>query len=582
MTQTSRRTFIATGTAVAAGAVVSTLPALPAAAATSTYFRHGLASGDPLPDAVVIWTRVTPTAASQPGSGKGPRATVTWEVATDRTFRRVVRTGTVTTSAARDHTVKVDVTRLKPATTYYYRFTHRKSHSPVARTRTAPAYGAAPRRMRLGVVSCANLQAGWFSSYRHLAARTDLDAVLHMGDYIYEYGNGEYGYGNKNVDIRPHVPAHEVLTLADYRQRHAQYKQDPDLAALHQKVPFILLWDDHETANDTYTDGAENHTPETEGDFAERRRVSLQAYDEWQPVRLGGTAAIEDARTIYRKFRFGDLIELSLLDLRSYRNAPGKEFSIEIGVTGDPRRVIAGDEQLGWLKDNLSTSTARWNLVGNPVMITPVLIPPLPNLVTDALAGFAGILPTEGILQHRPVGRLRRRAQEAHRPHRGPQDPERRVPDRGHPLGLGVRRPGRQGSLPAGRIRRDRAGHLVGHEQQPRRHPRCPVTVGLDRRGDRVPGAQPLHQVRQPRRPRLLGPRRDAGADPDGLVRHQRPGRPRCDVQPDPVVRGRGRDAGREAGQHRHRLSSRVAPDVTKPGGVTFPCDLTGLPRASA
>ena len=396
MTQTTRRTFIATGTALTAGTVLATLPAASASAA-SPYFVHGLASGDPLPTSVVIWTRVTPTASSLPGSGQGPSAPVAWEVALDQAFTRIVRAGVFTTTAARDHTVKIDVTGLEPATTYWYRFTFRGDRSPVARTRTAPAVGADVQRMRLGIVSCANLQAGYFNSYRHLAERTDLDGVLHLGDYIYEYGNGEYGFGNKNVDVRKHVPAHEIVTLADYRQRHAQYKQDPDLAALHQKLPFILAWDDHETANDTWTDGAENHTPETEGDFHTRRRLSLQAYDEWQPVRLGGTAGIEDAKTIFRKFRFGNLIELSLLDLRSYRNAPGKEFSLEIGVTGDPKRVIAGEEQLGWLKDNLSTSTARWNFVGNPVMITPVLIPPLPNLVTEVLAGFAGILPTEGV-----------------------------------------------------------------------------------------------------------------------------------------------------------------------------------------
>ncbi len=396
MTQTSRRTFIATGTALTAGTALAGLP-LTSATADSAYFAHGLASGDPLPTAVVIWTRVTPSSAATPGSGVGPTATVAWDVADDEAFTRIVTSGSFMTDAARDHTVKVDVTGLAPSTTFWYRFTYNGSRSPVARTRTAPAAGADVQRMRLGIVSCANLQAGWFNSYRHLAARDDLDAVLHLGDYIYEYGPGEYGYGSKNVDIRPHVPAHETITLADYRQRHAQYKQDPDLAALHRKLPFILAWDDHETANDTYTDGAENHTDETEGDFHTRRRLSLQAYDEWQPVRLGGTAAIEDAKTIFRKFRFGNLIELSLLDLRSYRNAPGKEFSLEIGVTGDPQRVIAGDEQLGWLKNNLSTSPARWNLVGNPVMITPVLIPPLPNLVTDALGGFAGILPTEGI-----------------------------------------------------------------------------------------------------------------------------------------------------------------------------------------
>ncbi|MBC7630642.1 MAG: alkaline phosphatase D family protein [Flavobacterium sp.] len=365
-------------------------------------FVPGLASGDPTPSRLVIWTRVTPTPTSTAGSGVGPSAVVTWQVATDKSFTRILKKGTFTTTAARDHTVKVDVTGLASATTYYYRFIFKGASSPVARTRTAPAHTATLARMRFGVVSCANLQAGWFSSYRHLAARDDLDAILHMGDYLFEYGNGEYGNGMGNVDIRKHVPPHEIISLKDYRQRHGQYKQDKDLAALHQRYPFINTWDDHETANDTYAagpdgGGAENHTPATEGDFATRRRVSLQAYDEWMPVRLSGTAALGDGTQIYRTFQFGDLIDLSMLDLRSYRNAPGKEFSTEIGVTGDPTRVIAGAEQLGWLENNLSTSKARWKLVGNPVMITPVLVPPLPVPVTNAITATAGILPTEGL-----------------------------------------------------------------------------------------------------------------------------------------------------------------------------------------
>lgn len=393
-----RRQFIATGSVVAAGVVAASLPALTAspADATSAYFKHGLASGDPLPTAVVLWTRLTPTSASAPGSGQGPAATVTWQVATSSTFAHIVKKGTFATSAKRDHTVKFDVTGLKPATFYWYRFSYKGSHSPVARTRTAPAYTANLSRMRFGVVSCANMQAGYFNSYRHLAARNDLDAILHLGDYLYEYGNGEYGYGNGNVDVRKHVPAHEILSLADYRQRHAQYKQDKDLAALHAKYPFINTWDDHETANDTWADGAENHTPATEGDFHVRRAASLEAYDEWMPVRLSGTAAIGDGTKIFRKFQFGNLIDLSMLDLRSYRNAPGKEFSTEIGVTGDPNRVIAGPEQLGWLENNLTASNAKWKLVGNPVMITPVLIPPLPNEITSAITATSGILPTEG------------------------------------------------------------------------------------------------------------------------------------------------------------------------------------------
>ena len=393
-----RRKFLATGSAVAAGVVAATVPVLAAspAAAANPYFRHGLASGDPLPTAVVLWTRVTPTTASLPGSGQGPKANVSWQVATDAGFANIVKRGSFATTAARDHTVKFDVTGLNPATFYWYRFSYKGSFSPIARTRTAPAYTANLARMRFGIVSCANLQAGWFNSYRHLAARDDLDAILHLGDYMYEYGPGEYGYGMGNKDIRPHVPAHEIITLADYRQRHAQYKQDKDLLSLHGKYPFIITWDDHETANDTWTDGAENHTPATEGGFHTRRRLSLQAYDEWQPVRLSGTAAIGDGAQIYRKFQFGTLIDLSMLDLRSYRNAPGKEFSTEFGVTGDPKRVIAGPEQLGWLENTLTTSKAKWKLVGNPVMITPVLVPPLPVPVTNAITATAGILPTEG------------------------------------------------------------------------------------------------------------------------------------------------------------------------------------------
>ncbi len=371
------------------------------AEAASAYFKHGLASGDPTPTAVVLWTRLTPTSTSTPGSGKGPSATVTWHVATDQKFTKIVKKGTFATSASRDHTVKLDVTGLKPATTYWYRFSHKGSYSPVARTRTAPAYTANLARMRFGIVSCANLQAGWFNSYRHLAARSDLDAILHLGDYLYEYGNGEFGNGISNTDIRKHVPAHETLSLKDYRQRHGQYKQDPDLASLHRRFPFIITWDDHETANDTWTEGAENHDA-SEGSWKARRAASLKAYDEWMPVRLSGTSKLGDGTQIYRRFQFGNLIDLSMLDLRSYRNAPGAEFSPAVGVSSDPKRTIAGATQLGWLQENLATTKARWKFVGNPVMISPVLIPPLPEIVTNAIEATSGlvppgILPTEGV-----------------------------------------------------------------------------------------------------------------------------------------------------------------------------------------
>ena len=234
-----RRMFLAGSAAAAAGLGPGGALAQPAAATSTNagVFRHGIASGDPLPDAVLLWTRVTPTADSLPGSGAGPRVAVGWQVASDPGFRRVVAHGSTVTGPERDHTVKVDATGLVPATAYYYRFTLDRTTSPVGRTRTAPAPTASPDRLRFGVVSCSNWEAGYFSAYRHLAARDDLDAVLHLGDYVYEYGPGEYGYGKSDTDVRPHEPAHEMVGLADYRQRHAQYKTDPDLQALHAAVP---------------------------------------------------------------------------------------------------------------------------------------------------------------------------------------------------------------------------------------------------------------------------------------------------------------------------------------------------------
>ncbi|QIK77189.1 alkaline phosphatase [Nocardioides piscis] len=371
-----------------------------AEAARREVFAHGVASGDPMPDRVVLWTRVTPTRDATPGSGKGPRVSVQWEVATDRRFRKVVRRGEVVTSKSRDHTVKVDATRLKPARWYYYRFTCKGQHSPVGRTRTAPADNATPANLRFGVVSCANLQAGWFSAYRHLARRDDLHAVIHLGDYLYEYAPGEYGYGQKDVDVRPHVPAREMVALGDYRQRHAQYKQDPDLQDLHARYPFIVTWDDHESTNDAHKDGAENHQPD-EGDWAARRARAHRAYDEWMPVRLNDTARLGDGTRLFRELRFGKLAQLSMLDLRTYRDeqvataAPTPVPSLEAKVS-DPDRTIAGRAQLDWLNRSLRRAKPQWKIVGNPVMIAPVTFAQVPTELVDPVNDVTGILPRDG------------------------------------------------------------------------------------------------------------------------------------------------------------------------------------------
>jgi alkaline phosphatase D len=393
VTELDRRSFLVSAAGAAAlGPALGVVDA-PAYAA-ARYFRHGVASGDPWPHSVVLWTRVTPTVQSAPGSGRGPDVSVAWQVARDGAFTDVVSSGTFTTGAGRDHTVKVEAGGLRPATTYHYRFLLEGVASPVGRTRTAPAQDALPRRLRFGMVSCSNWQAGYFSAYRHLAARGDLDAVLHLGDYVYEYGPGEYGYGPDNVDVRPHAPRHEMLSLADYRRRHGQYKTDPDLQALHAAAPWVVTWDDHESANDAYRRGAENHTPGTEGQWRARRAAASRAYDEWMPVRLGATAALGDGHRIYRRLRFGRLADLSMLDLRSYRS---KQVARQLDGVGDPRRSITGDPQMAWLKDGLRGSSAQWKLVGNPVMIAPVVFPPLPQDVSRPLADVTGLLPPDGV-----------------------------------------------------------------------------------------------------------------------------------------------------------------------------------------
>jgi len=404
-----RRTLLA-GSAATAGALglaatssstpataapAASAPAAPAASApAASPFRHGIASGDPLPTSVVLWTRVTPTAESAPGSGAGPRVTVDWQVARDAAFRSVVARGSLTTGPERDHTVKVDARGLTPGTRFYFRFSLGSQTSPVGRTQTAPAPGDSPARLRLALVSCSNWEAGYFSPYRHLAARDDLDAVLHMGDYLYEYGTGEYAYGQANRVIRAHEPAHEMVTLADYRQRHAQYKTDPDLQALHAAVPWITTWDDHETANDAWDGGAENHQP-GEGDWATRKAVARTAYDEWMPVRLSGTSALGDGVQVYRHLQFGTLADLSMLDLRTYRSQQAAQT--DLGAVGDPSRTITGDAQMQFLKDRLGEDDALWKLVGNPVMISPVVFPPLDRYVAGPIADMTGLLPPDGV-----------------------------------------------------------------------------------------------------------------------------------------------------------------------------------------
>ena len=369
-----RRSFLKTAAATGVVAGIASSPA--AWALAEPPFRWGVASGDPLADRVILWTRCDP----RPGTSK-----VTWEIGTDPKLRRVLRRGTVTTSAATDHTVKVDVTGLRPSTTYWYRFTVSGKASPIGRTKTAPGATQVLDRIRIGLVSCSNWTGGYFSAYRHLANQPDIDLILHVGDYIYEYGNGADLYGPGPAIGRAHDPGVEMVTLDHYRRRHAQYKTDPDLRLLHQRLPFVVTWDDHESANDAWQGGAENHGDDDyqpEGDWQARRGAALKAYFEWMPVRPVSAGSTQ----LYRSFSYGSLADLIVLDLRQDRDEQ-VVFPAEVDRVDDPDRTITGRAQLDWVKSQLASSQARWKLVGNPVMITPVVFPPLPDVVGGLPAG---------------------------------------------------------------------------------------------------------------------------------------------------------------------------------------------------
>jgi alkaline phosphatase D len=320
-------------------------------------FVHGVASGDPLGDRVILWTRVSPMEVIE-GEGE---LIVDFVVATDPTMNDVVGHGRATTSAARDFTVKVDVSDLEPGTTYYYEFFDpsrpAEVRSPLGRTRTLPV--GSVERARFAVASCSCYALGYFHAYAEIAARSDLDAVLHLGDYIYEYGPEIYA---DDTVMRPHAPDHEILNLDDYRTRFAQYRTDPDLQEAHRQHPFITIWDDHETANDAFRDGAENHSEATEGSYEARRTAALTAYHEWMPIR---DLDAEDLTLIYRRFSFGDLCDLIMLETRTKRDRQ------DGGARENPARTLLGPAQTEWLEGELSDSYARgttWRLLGQQVM----------------------------------------------------------------------------------------------------------------------------------------------------------------------------------------------------------------------
>lgn len=337
-------------------------------------FAHGVASGDPLARKVIIWTRVT--------TDRQGRIPVLWEVATDAACRRVVRAGVAFTGDEQDYTVKVDVTGLRPDSIYHYRFRIGRHVSPIGRTRTLPV--GTIEQVRLAVFTCSNYPAGYFHAYGEAARRDDIHAAIHLGDYIYEYGRDGYASGDAAELGREVEPAGELLSLDDYRQRYAQYRTDPDLQAVHAAMPFINVWDDHEIANDTWKNGAENHDMASEGEFSVRRAAALQAFHEWLPIRSPDPQRKEK---IFRSFQFGNLVALHMLDTRVIARDLQLDYATYFGSDGsfdsarfaadmaDPARQLLGAEQMLWLHRQLRESSATWQVLGQQVLMGRMNIP---------------------------------------------------------------------------------------------------------------------------------------------------------------------------------------------------------------
>jgi alkaline phosphatase D len=384
-----RRRFLAAGGAAAALLVADRLAgAWPAPARGIGYpFTLGVASGDPDPGGVVVWTRLAP-APLLPDGGMPARAVpVDWQVAADPRLRRILRAGTILARPGLGHAVHVEVDGLAPARTYWYRFRAAGELSPIGRTRTLPTPVASPARLALAVVSCQHYEHGYYTAYRHLAEE-DLDLVLHLGDYLYETAPAE-GQPRRHATPAP-------TDLAGYRQRHAQYRTDPDLQAAHAALPFVLAWDDHEVQNDYANDQSERFDPPAA--FRHRRAAAYRAYWEHLPLRRRSRPHGPAAR-LYRRLRFGDLAELNVLDTRQYRddqpcdtNGVGHD-QVVAGCQErlDPHRTLLGTEQRRWLLGGLARSHARWNVVAQQLLMAELDRQPGPGLAhsSDGWDGYA-------------------------------------------------------------------------------------------------------------------------------------------------------------------------------------------------
>ncbi len=315
-------------------------------------FLHGVASGDALTDKVIIWTRITASDSTS--------YTVSWKIATDTLLTLNVQSGSFITDSSVDFTVKVDVTGLQPDTWYYYQFQHNGRKSLIGRTKTLPA--GQNGRIRLAVASCGRYGGGdYYNSYSDIARRNDIQGVVFLGDYIYE---GSGSVSGRGIQV---LPTHEIITLEDYRQRYFTYRLDPDLMRVHQQYPFFNVWDDHETANDSWQGGAEEHNDTTEGDWFVRKANGQQAFFEWLPIR----PKAQGSYSIYRTFQIGDLADLIMIDSR-LEGRDKQAAALDQTAYTDTNRTILGNAQMHWLKTELNNTQARWHIIGNQVMFAPL------------------------------------------------------------------------------------------------------------------------------------------------------------------------------------------------------------------
>ena len=382
--QVSRRQFIANTGTLAMGVSASATTNVIAKELSPVEFKYGVASGDPLADAVIIWTHAKAAHSNQ-------AVKLRWEVAIDEAFQNISQSGWVECSAKSGFTAKVDAQGLKPNQSYFYRFVHASgSVSRIGTTRTLPD-SSSTSDVVLAVFSCSLYSAGFFNAYDH-ACQTDAQFAVHLGDYIYEYGAGEKEYGNSTAKALGRVtqPPGNLVSIKDYRTRYALYRSDPNLQALHAKMPWICVWDDHEFANNAYVNGAENHDASTQGKWTLRKAAAAKAYHEWMPIRTPDT---HNLYKIYRKFDFGVVLTLQMLDTRiegrakQYANfgelKPGYAYEDYFnglntktnGLPNDSQRGMISSEQMQWLKDNFTASKSTWQMLGNQDVMGKMWMP---------------------------------------------------------------------------------------------------------------------------------------------------------------------------------------------------------------